>query len=105
MPMGQFLASGKVRHCRRCGSAVPTGRTGRPRRWCSPACRQAAYRGRARRRPASVHFSSRTCEWATPPDLFARLDAEHGPFTLDACATPENAKCPRYFTRADDGLR
>jgi phage N-6-adenine-methyltransferase len=61
----------------------------------------AAWRGRRRR---SVHFSSRSCEWETPPELFARLDARHH-FTLDACATPENAKCPRYFTRADDGLR
>jgi phage N-6-adenine-methyltransferase len=23
---------------------------------------------------------------------------------LDVCATPENAKCPAYYTRADDGL-
>lgn len=31
------------------------------------------------------------------------LDAEFG-FTLDVAATPDNAKCRRYFTRADDGL-
>lgn len=42
-------------------------------------------------------------EWATPPEVFGPLDAEFG-FTLDACATPENAKCPRYFTEKDDGL-
>ena len=42
-------------------------------------------------------------EWATPPELFAELDAEFH-FTLDSCATPENAKCPRYFTEAQNGL-
>lgn len=42
-------------------------------------------------------------EWETPPDVFGPLDAEFG-FTLDPCATPENAKCARYFTEADDGL-
>lgn len=25
-------------------------------------------------------------------------------FTLDPCATPENAKCAKFFTEADDGL-
>jgi phage N-6-adenine-methyltransferase len=36
-------------------------------------------------------------------ELFDRLNAQYA-FTLDACATPENAKCDRYFTPADDGL-
>src|SRR5262249_37607627 len=75
--------------------------TGRRRTFCSAACKQAAYRARCRR---PVHFSTGNCEWATPPDLFARLAAEFGPFDLDACATADNAKCARYFTRADDGL-
>lgn len=42
-------------------------------------------------------------DWETPADLFAALDSEFG-FTLDACATAENAKCARFFTEADDGL-
>ena len=42
-------------------------------------------------------FSSATCEWETPPDLFAKLDAEFG-FGLDVCATAENAKCERFYT-------
>ena len=50
-----------------------------------------------------VHFASRTDEWATPPDLFERLDREFR-FTLDPCSTHENAKCRRHFTRAEDGL-
>lgn len=51
----------------------------------------------------SIHFRSDTNEWPTPPALFAALNAEFG-FTLDVCATPENAKCARFFTKADNGL-
>jgi len=51
----------------------------------------------------AVHFSSKTDEWATPQDVFDRLDAEFG-FVLDVCATPENAKCPRYYTKRENGL-
>jgi site-specific DNA-methyltransferase (adenine-specific) len=52
----------------------------------------------------SVHFSSATPEWETPQALFDELDRIFGGFTLDPCATPENAKCARFFTRQDDGL-
>lgn len=48
-------------------------------------------------------MSSKTVEWATPPDLFQKLDAEFR-FTLDPCATKENAKCKKFFTKEDDGL-
>ena len=47
--------------------------------------------------------SSVTPEWETPPDLFARLDAEFG-FTLDACASAANAKVAAYYTREQDAL-
>lgn len=53
---------------------------------------------------SAVHFSSATDEWATPAETFQRLADEFGPFDLDVCATHENAKCPEYFTRAEDGL-
>lgn len=42
-------------------------------------------------------------EWGTPPWLFALLDAEHH-FTVDVCATAENAKCRAFFSPAEDGL-
>lgn len=42
-------------------------------------------------------------EWATPPEVFDPLNAEFH-FTLDPCATRRNAKCPRFFTEADNGL-
>ena len=51
----------------------------------------------------SVHFSSATDLWATPQDFFDKQNATYG-FTLDVCATADNAKCARYFTEADDGL-
>ena len=51
----------------------------------------------------SVHFSSATDLWSTPQDFFDKQNTIHG-FTLDVCATDDNAKCTRYFTEADDGL-
>jgi phage N-6-adenine-methyltransferase len=51
-----------------------------------------------------VHFSSRTDEWATPQAFFHELDAEFH-FTLDPCATPENAKCRLFITKEQDGLK
>jgi len=51
----------------------------------------------------ALHFSSRTDLWATPQDLFERLD-ECWHFTLDVCAIAENAKCENYFSPDDDGL-
>lgn len=50
-----------------------------------------------------VHYSSKTGAWATPQDFFDALNAEFN-FTLDVCATPENAKCPIYFSPEHDGL-
>ena len=48
-------------------------------------------------------FTSRTDEWATPSKTFQELDAEFH-FTLDPCASAENHKCARYFTKEQDGL-
>ena len=49
-------------------------------------------------------MSSLTPEWSTPQDFFDSLDAEFH-FTLDVCATDNNHKCPRYFTKQQDGLK
>lgn len=51
-----------------------------------------------------VHYSRKNYDWETPPDFFSKLDKEFG-FTLDVCATPGNAKCERYFSPEEDGLR
>lgn len=52
----------------------------------------------------NLMFSSKTDLWETPQDFFDEFDAEFH-FTLDACALPENAKCERYFTPEQDGLK
>lgn len=48
-------------------------------------------------------FTSNKQDWSTPQWLFDQLDAEFH-FTLDPCASPENAKCDQYYTETDDGL-
>ena len=50
-----------------------------------------------------VHFSSKTDLWATPQDFYDRVNAIFE-FDLDVCATPENAKCNRFYTKEDDAL-
>lgn len=52
----------------------------------------------------AFHFSSKTDLWATPQDFFDKCNEKYN-FELDVCASPENAKCPRYFTKDDDGLQ
>lgn len=50
-----------------------------------------------------VLFSSKTDNWATPPEVFKDLDNEFK-FTLDPCASKENHKCDKYFTKEENGL-
>jgi phage N-6-adenine-methyltransferase len=51
-----------------------------------------------------VMFSSKTDLWATPQDLFDKLNEKYH-FTTDVCALPENAKCDYFFTPEIDGLK
>jgi phage N-6-adenine-methyltransferase len=48
-------------------------------------------------------FSSATDQWATPQAFFDQWNSIFH-FDLDVCADATNAKCPRYFTREDNGL-
>ncbi len=48
-------------------------------------------------------FASTSGEWETPQLLFDVLDDEFG-FTLDVCATVQNAKVDNYFSLDDNGL-
>ena len=48
-------------------------------------------------------FSSKSDEWYTPIDFFNELDKEFH-FDLDPCATDENHKCDKYFTKESNGL-
>jgi site-specific DNA-methyltransferase (adenine-specific) len=49
-------------------------------------------------------FTSETDLWSTPQDLFDKLNSAFN-FNLDVCATHENAKCKKYFTKKENGLK
>ena len=51
----------------------------------------------------NIHFSMESNEWETPQDLFDKLNDEFR-FTLDPCASKNNAKCKKYYTKEDNGL-
>ncbi len=51
-----------------------------------------------------VHFSSSNNNWATPQGFFDKLNEEFH-FELDVCATSENAKCKKYYSPEEDGLK
>jgi len=53
---------------------------------------------------SELMFSSKTDMWATPQEFFDRLNAVFR-FDTDVCAVNDNAKCSRFFTPDDDGLR
>ena len=48
-------------------------------------------------------LSSEDMTWETPQDFFDELNKEFN-FSLDPCATPETAKCKKFYTKEDDGL-
>lgn len=50
-----------------------------------------------------VLLSSEKMDWETPDDFFKILNNEFN-FTLDVCASHENAKVNKYFTEEDNGL-
>lgn len=49
-------------------------------------------------------FTSNTDLRETPQDFFDKLNEEFR-FTLDPCATKENHKCEKYYTKEEDGLK
>lgn len=51
-----------------------------------------------------VHFSSEDNTYETPQDFFDKLNSKYN-FTLDPCCTSETAKCDKFFTIEDDGLK
>ncbi|TDI78763.1 MAG: adenine methyltransferase [Caldithrix sp.] len=51
-----------------------------------------------------VHFSGRRNNWETPQSFFDKLHEEFH-FESDVCATSENAKCKKYYSPAEDGLK
>jgi len=52
---------------------------------------------------AEAMYSAASEEWGTPQEFFDKLNEEFH-FTLDPCATDDNTKCKKHYTKADDGL-
>jgi hypothetical protein len=55
--------------CARCGTSIVSDPHGRPRLYCSPACRQAAHRARARTEDPAIGLVDALVELAERPDL------------------------------------
>lgn len=51
-----------------------------------------------------VMFSSKSEDWETPKDFFEICAERFGPFDLDVCASKENTKCDKFFTKEDNAL-
>lgn len=71
-------------------------------RLCKARCRLSRTSNTALTRNAG-RYNGNGRDWATPPEVFDPLHAEFD-FTLDACAAVVNAKLPRFYTEAQDGL-
>jgi site-specific DNA-methyltransferase (adenine-specific) len=52
---------------------------------------------------AANMLRAKSSEWETPFEFFSKLNDEFH-FTLDPCATAQNAKCPKFYTKEEDGL-
>lgn len=52
---------------------------------------------------SDVHYSSKSISWETPAWLYDQLNKIFN-FELDPCCTKENALCPEFFTKEQDGL-
>lgn len=55
------------------------------------------------KRDHGVHFTNKSDRWSTPDGFYTKLNDEFG-FTLDACASHDNAKCKKYFDEKANGL-
>ena len=52
----------------------------------------------------NILLSSNCDNWGTPQNLFDQLNKEFK-FDLDSCAIKKNAKCKKYFTKKNNGLK
>ena len=43
--------------------------------------------------------------WVTPDSFFRAAELIYGRCDVDVCASAENAKCKKYFSPAEDGLK
>lgn len=55
--------------------------------------------------PKESRKTEKRYDWATPKAVFDIINRKYGPFTLDPCASAENAKCDTFFTKEQNGLK
>jgi ParB family chromosome partitioning protein len=94
------------RKCATCKSPFDAPATGRPKRYCSDRCRDAAYRKREASKNVAALTASDSNEWYTPAPYIEAARRVLGGFDLDPASSAEaNAviQAARYFTEADDG--
>lgn len=80
---------GRRRTCDVCPRPLDQPATGRPRRYCSPACRQAAYATRQRRKAVRD-------AWWTPTEVRGRV-LDDWDITLDAAACSRSRLVENYL--------
>lgn len=51
----------------------------------------------------TIHYSSQSIMWATPPDFFEKYNRIYK-FNTDVCAVEDDAKCTHYYTPEINGL-
>ena len=52
----------------------------------------------------NLMFSSKRQDWETPKEFFNKLNEEFN-FTLDPCCSLETAKCKKFYTIKENGLK
>lgn len=75
--------------CAACRAAISQPTVGRPRQYCSPACRQRAWASKVR---PKAHRS----QWYTPEPLRSQV-LNRWPITLDAAADQDSHLVPNYI--------
>lgn len=50
-------------------------------------------------------LSKQDRDFRTPDDFFETMSKTYGPFDIDVAASSENARCERFWSREDDGLK
>ena len=50
-------------------------------------------------------YNTAADDFRTPNSLYEKLKNKYGPFDIDLCASKENTKCDKYYTKEDDCLK
>lgn len=93
--------------CPQCNGRLDVPSVGRRPRYCSPRCRDAAYRKREASKNTAAVTQSLTNEWYTPAEYIETARRVLGGFDLDpaSCAEAnETVRASRYYSEDNSGL-